>query len=253
MSADPPVLHLDDDTWVLVLTGAGVSAESGIPTFRDAGGLWEQHRVEDVASPEGFVADPALVWRFYSQRRAGMAGRAPNDGHRALAALEARLGDRFLLATQNIDGLHRAAGSTRVVELHGNLFKTRCSVCDRPPFDDAEVYAEGHLPACGLCHARGQFALLRPHIVWFGEALDPEEMLRVQIFMLQASKHRLVFLAAGTSGAVYPAAGFVDATTRLGAETWLVNAEPAENTAAFKHFVQGPSGKVLPALFGGVG
>lgn len=134
MSAVAPRLHLDDDTWMLVLTGAGVSAESGIPTFRDAGGLWEQHRVEDVASPDGFRKDPALVWRFYAQRRAQMASRQPNAGHRALAAVEARLGDRFLLATQNIDGLHAAAGSGRVAELHGNLFKTRCSVCDRPPF-----------------------------------------------------------------------------------------------------------------------
>ncbi len=251
MSTEP--LRIDDDTWVLVLTGAGVSAESGIPTFRDAGGLWEQHRVEDVASPEGFRRDPALVWRFYSQRRAAMGNCVPNAGHRALAALEARLGDRFLLATQNIDGLHRAAGSTRVVELHGNLWKTRCSVCDRPPFADTDVYLDCPLPGCAKCDARGQFALLRPHIVWFGEMLDPQEMLRVQMFMLQASKHRLVFLAAGTSGAVYPAAGFVDATTRLGAETWLVNAEPAENTAAFQHFVQGPSGTVLPALFAGVG
>jgi NAD-dependent deacetylase len=253
MSIETPSLRLDDDTWLLVLTGAGVSAESGIPTFRDAGGLWEQHRVEDVASPQGFRNDPALVWRFYSQRRARMAACRPNDGHRALAAVEERLGDRFLLATQNIDGLHRAAGSARVVELHGNLCKTRCSVCERPPFEDSEAYPDGTLPACGQCQARGEFALLRPHIVWFGEALDVDEMLRVQTFMLQASKHRLVFLAAGTSGAVYPAAGFVDATARLGAETWLVNAEPAVNTAAFHHFVQGPSGKVLPALFGTAG
>jgi NAD-dependent deacetylase len=250
MSSTTPVLHIDDDTWVLVLTGAGVSAESGIPTFRDAGGLWEQHRVEDVASPEGFVADPVLVWRFYSQRRARMAGCQPNDGHRALAALEQRLGDRFLLATQNIDGLHRAAGSVRVVELHGNLFKTRCSVCERPPFADAEVYSDGTLPTCSRCQADGRFALLRPHIVWFGEALDPDEMRRVQTFMIQGAKHRLVFLAAGTSGAVYPAAGFVDATTQLGAETWLVNAERAANTSAFQHFVEGRSGKVLPALLG---
>src|ERR1700733_1251814 len=119
MNRDGSRFRLDDDTWVLALTGAGVSAESGIPTFRDAGGLWEQHRVEDVASPDGFRRDPALVWRFYSQRRAGMTGRAPNPGHHALAEVEARLGDRFLLATQNIDGLHAAAGSRRVVELHG--------------------------------------------------------------------------------------------------------------------------------------
>jgi NAD-dependent deacetylase len=248
MSA-PRSLRIDDDTWVLILTGAGVSAESGIPTFRDAGGLWEQHRVEDVASPEGFRRDPALVWRFYSQRRAGMQGRAPNPGHLAIAALEARLGDRFLLATQNIDGLHAVAGSTRLVELHGNLFMTRCAICDRAPFADTDVYLDGKLPACGQCHARGDFALLRPHIVWFGEMLDPANMERVQRFMAEAASHRFVFLAAGTSGAVFPAAGFVDAARRLGGETWLVNAEPAENASRFEHFVQGASGTVLPELF----
>jgi NAD-dependent deacetylase len=245
-----PTLTLDDDTWLLVLTGAGVSAESGIPTFRDAGGLWEQHKVEDVASPEGFRKDPALVWRFYSQRRAGMSRCSPNPGHAAIAAVEERLGDRFLLATQNIDGLHAAAGSERMVELHGNLYRTRCSVCDRPPFEDREEYAADKLPGCGQCHAKGQFALLRPHIVWFGEVLDPGIMKRVERFMREASGHRFVFLAAGTSGAVYPAAGFVDAARRFGAETWLVNAERAANTDAFHHFVAGPSGEVLPALFG---
>jgi NAD-dependent deacetylase len=249
MSTTVPPLHLDDDTFLLVLTGAGVSAESGIPTFRDAGGLWEQHRVEDVASPEGFRKDPLLVWRFYSQRRANMAGARPNDGHRALAAVEARLGDRFLLATQNIDGLHAAAGSRRLLELHGNLYKTRCSTCDRPPFEDTQVYTDGKVPACGRCHDGGRFALLRPHIVWFGEMLDPNVLAQVEAFMRSAARHRFVFIAAGTSGAVYPAAGFVDAADQLAAETWLVNAEPAANTGRFRHFVQGASGKVLPELF----
>jgi NAD-dependent deacetylase len=243
-------LHIDDDTRLLVLTGAGVSAESGIPTFRDAGGLWEQHRVEDVASPEGFARDPALVWRFYSQRRAGMAPCKPNAGHVALAAIERRLGDRFLLATQNIDGLHVAAGSERVVELHGNLYTTRCSVCDRPPFEDREAYADGHVPACGRCDARQQFAVLRPHIVWFGEALDPAKMGRVEEFLLDAKGHRLVFLAVGTSGAVYPAAGLVGVARRMGGETWLINRERAANADAFEHYVEGPSGEVLPSLFG---
>jgi NAD-dependent deacetylase len=246
----PTQLLLDDSTYLLVLTGAGVSAESGIPTFRDAGGLWEQHRVEDVASPEGFRKDPALVWRFYSQRRASMAACVPNAGHRALAAVEARLGDRFLLATQNIDGLHAAAGSARVVELHGNLYQSRCSACDRAPFPDTEAYPDDKLPACGQCHARGDFALLRPHIVWFGEMLDPENLEVVEAFMHEARSHRFVFLAAGTSGAVYPAAGFVELAERLGAETWLVNAERAENTDAFQRFVEGPSGTVLPELLG---
>lgn len=245
-----PRLRFDDDTWVLVLTGAGVSAESGIPTFRDAGGVWEKYRFEEVASPEAFRRDPALVWRFYSMRRDKASACAPNPGHAAIAALERRLGDRFLLATQNVDGLHRRAGSERVVELHGNLFMTRCSGCSRPPFPDEALHDTGAPPACEACAARGARALLRPHIVWFGEMLDPAHMERVRSFLREASGRRLVFLAAGTSGAVYPAAGFVAEARRVGAETWLVNAEPAENTALFHHFVQGKSGEVLPQLFG---
>ncbi len=243
-------LPIDDDTFALVLTGAGVSAESGIPTFRDAQGLWRTHRFEEVASLDGFTRDPALVWRFYSERRAGMIDCKPNPGHHALAELEARLGDRFLLATQNVDGLHVAAGSERVVELHGNIWKTRCSVCDRPPFDDRDVYVDKKLPGCGPCDARGAFALLRPHIVWFGEMLDPQNLERVETFALSAARRRFVFLAVGTSGAVYPAAGFVDMARRLGAETWLVNAEPPENASSFDHFLVGPSGQILPSLFG---
>jgi NAD-dependent deacetylase len=246
----PPSLAIDDTTWVLVLTGAGVSAESGIPTFRDANGLGESHRFEDVASPEGFRRDPALVWRFYGQRRAAAKGCAPNAGHDALAALERRLGDRFLLATQNVDGLHRRAGSKRLVELHGNLFMSRCSRCTRSPFEDDTIYDRGALPVCEPCGTRGKTALLRPHIVWFGEMLDPDHMERVFAFMEQAARHRFVFLAAGTSGAVYPAAGFVDAARGRGAETWLVNAEPADNTSRFEHFVRGASGAVLPRFLG---
>ena len=229
-----------------MLTGAGVSAESGIPTFRDAGGLWEQHSVEQVASPEGFARDPALVWRFYSERRRKARTCEPNPGHRALVALEARLGDRFLLATQNVDGLHRRAGSVRLVEIHGNLFLTRCSRCSRPPFFDEAEHERP--PFCPACAKQGRTSLLRPHIVWFGELLDPTHLERVERFMAQA--RRLVFLAAGTSGAVWPAAGFVSAARSHGASTWLVNAEAAENTALFDHFVRGRSGEVLPGLLG---
>lgn len=244
-------LPIDNDTFVLVLTGAGVAAESGIPTFRDANGLWENHPVEQVASPEGFRADPLLVWRFYSQRRAAASGCAPNPGHHALVALERRLGDRFLLATQNVDGLHGRAGSQRLVELHGNLFKSRCSMCDRPPFDDVEAYVDGKLPACGRCQARGQFAPLRPHIVWFGELLDPDHLAQVDAFIQRgAQKRRLLFLAVGTSGVVYPAAGLVDVVRARGGATWLVNAQPPENASRFERFVQGPSGVILPALVG---
>lgn len=242
-------IRIDASTWVLVLTGAGVSAESGIPTFRSAGGLWQSYPVEKVASPAGFAEDPALVWRFYSERRAQASTCAPNPGHHALVRLEEQLGDRFLLATQNVDNLHRRAGSRRLVELHGNLFMSRCSRCDRAPFEDETIYDEKKLPACGHCHAKGSFALLRPHIVWFGEMLDPADLERVEDFMGRASKARFVFIAAGTSGAVYPAAGFVNTARRVGAETWLVNAERADNTARFEHFVMGASGRVLPELF----
>ena len=247
MSSTPRAL-IDDSTSVLALTGAGVSAESGIPTVRGSGGLWESHPVEWVASPVGFRSDPALVWRFYSQRRAHALSCSPNPGHHALVELERRIGDRFLLATQNVDGLHAKAGSERLVELHGNLFKTRCSVCDRPPFDDTSVY-EGEPPACDLCAARGVRALLRTHIVWFGEMLDPTHMDRVLSFMQRAASGRFIFLAVGTSGVVYPAAGFVNAARRLGAETWLVNADPPDNAAQFERFIQGPSGKALPSLW----
>src|SRR6185436_2597921 len=164
-------IELDGGSHVLVLTGAGISAESGVPTFRDAGGLWEGHAVEDVASPDGFRRDPLLVWKFYSQRRANMSGVEPNAGHRALVDVEKKLGDRFLLVTQNVDGLHAAAGSERMIEIHGNLMRSRCTVCDRPPFEDRSAYREGFAPMCGPCQQAGRDALLRPDIVWFGESI----------------------------------------------------------------------------------
>lgn len=244
-------LDLDDRTWLLVLTGAGVSAESGVPTFRDSNGLWEQHRVEDVASPEGFRRDPLLVWRFYSKRRQGARRCEPNPGHHALAALEQRLGERFLLVTQNVDELHRRAGSRRLIEIHGRLFQSRCAHCDRPPFDDQGSYEDPKRPPlCELCEKAGRVGLLRPHIVWFGELLDPSHLEQVAEFLRRGARERLVFLAAGTSGAVYPAAGLVLDARRAGGETWLVNAEPPDNVGAFQHFIQGKSGEVLPRLLG---
>jgi NAD-dependent deacetylase len=236
-------MRLDDSTRLLVLTGAGVSAESGIPTFRGIDGLWENHPVEEVASPGGFRRDPALVWRFYSQRRQAAHRVAPNPGHRALVEWERRLGDRFLLATQNVDGLHRLAGSERLVEMHGQLFSSRCSGCRRAPFEDRTAYPAGEVPRCEHCGEA-----LRPHIVWFGEGLDPEGLQRIEDFVERGPGSRLVFLAAGTSGAVYPAAGLVEVARAAGAECWLVNADPADNGHAFHHFVQGRSGEVLPRL-----
>jgi NAD-dependent deacetylase len=240
---------VDGETRVLVLTGAGVSAESGIPTFRDANGLWENHPVEQVASPHGFAADPVLVWRFYSQRRAGALRCAPNAGHHALAALESALGDRMLLATQNVDGFHRKAGNTRVVEMHGNLFQSRCAMCGAGPVEDLSVYAEGEVPGCGACAATGSFGILRPHIVWFGEALDAADVTHIDAFMRRAARGRWVFVAAGTSGVVYPAAGLADRARQMGAETWLVNLDPPDNVGSFQHFVRGRTGEVLPTLF----
>jgi NAD-dependent deacetylase len=239
-------LRLGPDSALLVLTGAGVSAESGLPTYRGSGGLWRSHAFQRLASPEGFHADPALVWRFYSERREAALAAQPNAGHRALVEVERRMGEHFLLVTQNVDGLHRRAGSERLVELHGRLLGTRCSRCSRPETPDETAYPEGTLPRCERCGEA-----LRPAVVWFGETLDPAHLEAVDDFLERWRGGRLVFLAAGTSGAVWPAAGFVDLARARGAETWLVNAERADNAGRFDHVREGPSGTLLPALLGG--
>lgn len=238
---------LDSESYLLVLTGAGISAESGVPTFRDANGLWQGHAVEDVASPEGFARDPLLVWKFYSERRANMTGVVPNAGHRAIAEVEQRLGDRFLLVTQNVDGLHTAAGSQRVVEIHGNLMRSRCTVCNRPPFEDRTAYKPGVAPMCGRCREQGKDALLRPDIVWFGELIPPEALARIAAFVEEAGS-QIRFLAVGTSGLVYPAAGLVNVVRARGGRTWLVNAERPANVDSFDEVSIGPAGTTLPAL-----
>jgi NAD-dependent deacetylase len=235
------MLTLTDSTRLLVLTGAGISAESGVPTFRDAGGLWEGHRFEDVASPEGFDADPILVWRFYSLRRRGLDNVKPNPAHHALVEVEKRLGDRYLLVTQNVDGLHAAAGSKRMVEMHGNINRTKCRRCRLTPFEDHKSYEE--LPACAEC---GE--LLRPDVVWFGEMIPRDALAAIDGFV-RAAGSNLVFLAVGTSGVVYPAAGLVDVARSAGGTSWLVNAERPANVSQFDHVEIGPAGKVLPALF----
>jgi NAD-dependent deacetylase len=202
--------------------------------------------VEQVASPGGFAADPELVWRFYSMRRAAAAAAEPNAAHRALVALEERLGDRFLLVTQNVDGLHARAGSRRLVEVHGTLWRTRCSSCLRPPYADDTFPVEPPLPRCACG------ALLRPDIVWFGEMLGAAEAGWIEAFMRDAgrSDDPFVFLAVGTSGSVYPAAGYVAVARSRGAVTWLANLDPAENVGAFDHFVAGPATSTLPHLLG---
>ena len=236
-------LRFGPQTHVLVLTGAGVSQESGVPTFRDANGLWEGHAVEDVASPEGFERNPKLVWRFYSERRLAAKKVHPNPGHFALSALEAKLGERFLLATQNVDGLHRRAGSQRVLAIHGELFESRCVRCAEPFADDA-AYLDATLPVCGRCGSP-----TRPNIVWFGEMLDPAHLEAVGEFIERGGEH-LVFIAAGTSGLVYPAAGFVDTANAAGGTSHLVDAAPSREFASrFDHVHVGKSGELLPGLF----
>jgi NAD-dependent deacetylase len=222
---------------VAALTGAGVSAESGLATFRGAGGLWEGHHVEEVATPEAFRRDPALVWRFYHQRRANLKTARPNPGHFALVTLEGRFADGFALITQNVDGLHRAAGSQRVLEVHGNLNRVRCTGCGRVADRPGEALDE--LPRCPACAA-----LLRPDVVWFGENLPEDVWLEAEAAAAQCD----CFLVIGTSAVVYPAAGLVDVARGGGASVIEVNlaATPASRRADACLF--GPSGQLLPRL-----
>lgn len=178
---------------VLALTGSGISAESGLPTFRGIGGLWRTHRVEELASPEGFMRDPRLVWTWYNERKAVHRKARPNPGHRALAALEQRVGD-FTLATQNVDSLHLLAGSRNVLELHGNLREARCTLCD------ARRTMEDGVPLDEIVHACG--GMFRPDIVWFGEPLPKDAWRRAE----EAASRADVILVIGTSAVVYPAA-----------------------------------------------
>lgn len=233
---------------LVILTGAGISAESGLSTFRGNGGLWDGWPVEEVATPEAFERDPALVWRFYGERRRTAMDAEPNEAHRAVAAAERTMGERFLLVTQNIDGLHEAAGSRRVLPIHGSLWTTRCTGCGRRR-PDRELHAT--LPVCERCGA-----LERPDIVWFGERLDPAHLERLQAFLLRADDDHVpsVFLAIGTSGVVQPAASFVRFARACGAAAWLNDLDgTAENAPLFEHVVPGPATRVVPALLAPVG
>jgi NAD-dependent deacetylase len=224
---------------VFVLTGAGISAESGLPTFRASDGLWAGHRVEDVCTPEALELNPALVWQFYSERREQGAKAEPNPAHMALAELEAKLRDRFFLCTQNVDDLHERAGSKQLVHMHGELAKSRCEdECGRPPVTDHTVYKS--LDEVGRC-ACG--ARLRPHIVFFGEI--PLEMNRIQQEITRAT----LMVVVGTSGSVYPAANFVHWARQGGARTVYIGPEPPLNAHAFTNVVEGNAGEVLPGLF----
>ena len=234
MQVVPPALRIGPTDRVFVLTGAGISAESGISTFRDAGGLWEKYRFEEVASPEGWAAHPETVWRFYAQRRAQAAGCEPNPAHGALATLERAIGDRLFLCTQNVDDLHEKAGSTRVHHMHGELYRSRCEACARPPFEDRVAHATIPLCTCG--------ARIRPHIVWFGEV--PLGMDVIAAALGRCS----LFVTVGSSGAVYPAAGFV-ASVRQRARTVYVGPERPDNADTFDECRLGKAGEVLPSLF----
>ena len=218
---------------IVILTGAGISAESGIDTFRDAGGLWEQHRVEDVATPEGFARDPDLVLQFYDARREALARVEPNAAHRALARLEREFNGHLLLVTQNVDDLHERGGSKNVLHMHGELKSALCTACEVRSAWDAPMIDR---PACAVCASPS----LRPDVVWFGEM--PYQMERIYAALTGAD----LFVSIGTSGAVYPAAGFVQEARSNGARTLELNLDPSEGSHWFAESRHGPAGVLVP-------
>lgn len=223
---------------VAVLTGAGISAESGLATFRGAGGLWEGHHVEDVATPRAFARDPILVWRFYNARRAALAAVQPNPGHAALAALERRFDSgQFTLITQNVDGLHQRAGSHNVLEIHGSIRQVRCIDCGVEADRGTEPLPE--LPRCAACGG-----MLRPAVVWFEETL-PEDVWQRGADAVQSCA---CFLVVGTSALVYPAAGLIDTARMGGTPIVEVNLQPSAASARVDVLLLGPSGNVLPEV-----
>jgi NAD-dependent deacetylase len=222
---------------VFILTGAGISAESGLPTLRGDGGLWRDTPVEEVASPIAWKRDPQFVWEFYSMRRRAASEAKPNPGHTALAELEHSLQDRLFLCTQNVDNLHEQAGSRNTVHMHGELFKSRCERCTLLPFDDANTYEPpASLPRCE-CGGR-----VRPHICWFGEV--PYHVDRIY----RALNECTLFIAIGTSGVVEPAASFASHARTRGRTLYVGPEEPA-NKFAFTECFLGKAGEVLPELF----
>ncbi|WP_419785142.1 SIR2 family NAD-dependent protein deacylase [Pseudodesulfovibrio sp.] len=230
---------LDGSKKVVILTGAGVSAESGVPTFRGRDGLWKNHRPEDLARPDAFQAHPELVWEFYNWRRRLVAGCEPNAAHLALAGLE-RVLPNFLLITQNVDGLHGRAGSRKLVEMHGSLWQVKCTVCTHAREDRSEL---SDLPECPVCGH-----LLRPGVVWFGEPLIPG-VLRIAIDQVSKAD---VFIAVGTSGLVQPAASFHQLAKDHGAVTVEINPEPTPVSGFMDFALHGPAGEILPELAAGL-
>jgi len=221
---------------VAVLTGAGISADSGVPTFRGQDGLWRNFRAEDLATPDAFSRDPRLVWEWYDWRRGLIATKDPNPAHHALVELERRY-EHFCVLTQNVDGLHEVAGSRNLIELHGNIWKLRCTHCGRVRMNREVPLAL--LPYCAEC--RG---LLRPHIVWFGESLHPEDLSRSE----DALRSCELLLIIGTSGVVYPAASFASVARAAGAFVVEINLERTPTSALVDVSVQGRAKDLLPLL-----
>ena len=223
---------------LFVLTGAGVSAESGLPTFRGAGGIWRGYPATQIATPEAFHADPLMVWQFYSMRRRKHLEVKPNPAHFALAELERQLGDRFFLCTQNVDSLHEQAGSQRVLHMHGRLMMTRCSreLCSSQPFEDSDAH-EAELPKCESCGA-----LLRPHVCWFGEVPYEMDLIFTEL------DRSTVLMTVGSSGVVEPAASFVRLARRNRARTIYVGPEEPANQSYFDEVVLARAGEALPEM-----
>lgn len=219
---------------IVILTGAGISAESGIETFRAETGLWAQHNVEDVATPEGFVRDPELVVNFYNARRAHAANALPNAAHAALARLEAENNGDVLIVTQNVDDLHERGGAQNVLHMHGALGSALCAACEHRWPAPLKMNVGDACPSCATPSAR-------PDIVWFGEI--PYQMERIIDSLGRAD----VFVAIGTSGNVYPAAGFVAEAARIGAETLEINLEPSAVGSQFDKAIMGPATQTVPA------
>jgi NAD-dependent deacetylase len=222
---------------IVAFTGAGISAESGIPTFRGPNGLWRNFSPEKLASPEAFSSDPRLVWEWYDWRRQIIHKAQPNAGHRALAEIERRAADRFTLVTQNVDGLQERAGSRNVVKLHGDIWRVRCMGCAAEEPDE-QVPLE---PLPPHCHCG---ALLRPAVVWFGEALPESAWERA----FEAAARAEVLLVIGTSAMVYPAAGLVQVACQSGARVAIVNPDPTPADELAEWILRGPAGEILPRL-----
>jgi NAD-dependent deacetylase len=225
---------------IVILTGAGVSAESGLGTFRDVGGLWTKYDLADVATPEGYAKNPGLVLDFYNARRINCRGAAPNPAHQAIARLQREYPGRVTLVTQNIDDLHERGGSTEVIHMHGQILRALCAECGHQWGWTCDMAEDD------ICHSCGAVGTVRPDVVWFGEMPYQMETIRVRADDCD------LFVAIGTSGAVYPAAGFVTEARRRGVATLEINLEPSENTDDFGERLLGPASETVPVWVAGL-